>query len=639
MRAQFGRLRAGRFDAVIDSGALRWIRFDGSEILRSMQVTVRDRSWGTVAPVIDDVRVTGDATSFEVAFAARYEAPDLGVACSVGFHATPAELSASLECRATRPTWHQRLGLLVLHPPQLAGRSLLAVTPAGTAEVVAPTHLTADTVASDLLRLQWEPADGCRATLRFEGSLWEMEDQRNWSDASFKTYCPPLRLPHPVLLEEGASFRQRVTLAVVPQAGPRARPRRRSPAVVMMESGEGVPLPSIGLARPTATRLAPRPVIERLRRLHPGHLRVVLDLESPDWRAELDAAAAETRQIGARMELEVSAPIVGPLTRDCASRLASLPRGTLDRVLAFPSAPGLVTTDEALSCWRSALAEVGISAPVGGGTRANFAELSRTGWPLADRLETACVCITPQIHAFDRRSIAETLLAQSLIARDMVFRYGARPISILCTLRPRFNAYSEPPERGPSPGRIDPRLGSPFAAAWTVGSLQALARPGLAAITYHETVGPAGILGLQPNQGREIIEHPVYRVLCDVLADPGSQVVPATYPELCPALVLLSEERVRVLLANLDDRPRLVDVSLPPARRISVHWLARADPAGLGAEGVSAADLSFRRGAIPTIRVRLLPDEVVRVDGSVDGRPRCSSGVRTGVLPEDMRRP
>jgi hypothetical protein len=31
-----------------------------------------------------------------------------------------------------------------------------------------------------------------------EGDAWEMEDHRNWLDASFKTYVRPLALPYPM---------------------------------------------------------------------------------------------------------------------------------------------------------------------------------------------------------------------------------------------------------------------------------------------------------------------------------------------------------------------------------------------------------------------------------------------------------
>jgi hypothetical protein len=610
------RVRAGPFDAVHHGDALRWIRFDGVEILRSIQLTARDRTWGTVEPVIEDVHLTREASSFSVNFRARYDGPDLGMLCDVEFRAGSEEVTASLECRATRPTCHQRFGLMILHPPELAGRSLVAATPSGAVDVVVPTRISGDTICTDVEQLAWEPAVGYQARLRFEGSLWEMEDQRNWSDASFKTYCPPLRLPHPVALPEGASFRQSVTLVVSARADARRPSMRRSRAVVEIEPGEGIPLPSIGLARPAATRVAARPALARLRHLRPGHLHVVLDLESPDWKDELSSATIEAELLGARVELEVSAPVDGRLIRECVSELVSVPRQVMSAVLAFPPAPALLSSDRAVSAWRSALSDARLAIPVGGGARANFAELSRAAWPLSDRLDTAFVCITPQIHAFDRAAIVETLEAQSLIARDMVLRYDGRPVSILCSLRPRFNAYSEPPEHGPSAVRFDPRQGSPFAAAWTVGSLQALTGPGVGSLTYHETVGPAGVLGRGRAPGSVPIEHPAYRVLQDVLAAPGARVLPATFPERCPAFALRSVERTRVLIANLDDRPRTVDVRLPSTRGIGVRWLCRARQARPVNEGDPDVDVLVRR-AIAIIRVRLEPDEVVCVDGPV----------------------
>ena len=37
-----------------------------------------------------------------------------------------------------------------------------------------------------------------------KGDAFEMEDQRNWADASFKTYVRPLPKPRPYVIAEGA---------------------------------------------------------------------------------------------------------------------------------------------------------------------------------------------------------------------------------------------------------------------------------------------------------------------------------------------------------------------------------------------------------------------------------------------------
>jgi hypothetical protein len=36
-----------------------------------------------------------------------------------------------------------------------------------------------------------------RVTCRMEGDTYETEDQRNWTDASYKTYVRPLPCPGP----------------------------------------------------------------------------------------------------------------------------------------------------------------------------------------------------------------------------------------------------------------------------------------------------------------------------------------------------------------------------------------------------------------------------------------------------------
>ena len=48
-----------------------------------------------------------------------------------------------------------------------------------------------------------EVTPGVEVEVRMEGETFETEDQRNWSDASFKTYGTPLHLPFPVEVAEG----------------------------------------------------------------------------------------------------------------------------------------------------------------------------------------------------------------------------------------------------------------------------------------------------------------------------------------------------------------------------------------------------------------------------------------------------
>ena len=62
------------------------------------------------------------------------------------------------------------------------------------------------------IRHQFLP--GLHVNCRMEGDTFEMEDQRNWTDASYKTYVRPLALPWPYLIAKGETIDQKVTLTV-----------------------------------------------------------------------------------------------------------------------------------------------------------------------------------------------------------------------------------------------------------------------------------------------------------------------------------------------------------------------------------------------------------------------------------------
>ncbi len=81
-----------------------------------------------------------------------------------------------------------------------------------------------DTRFPDLIE-PWQPFKDMRAIThtvmphvtaecRMEGDTFEMEDQRNWSDASYKTYVRPLALPWPYRIPAGQAVRQRIVLSI-----------------------------------------------------------------------------------------------------------------------------------------------------------------------------------------------------------------------------------------------------------------------------------------------------------------------------------------------------------------------------------------------------------------------------------------
>ena len=102
-----------------------------------------------------------------------------------------------------------------------------------------------------------------------------MEDQRNWTDASYKTYSTPLRLPYPVEIQEGDRVWQRVTIEA--RGGEAAVPATGGPVRVAVDPSRGRTIPPIGLgvgqSRSAARRRGHRSATGAEASTSPSHAR------------------------------------------------------------------------------------------------------------------------------------------------------------------------------------------------------------------------------------------------------------------------------------------------------------------------------------------------------------------------------
>src|SRR5690349_22238810 len=86
---------------------------------------------------------------------------------------------------------------------------------------------------------------GISAECRMEGDTFEMEDQRNWTDASYKTYVRPLGLPFPYRLSAGETIEQAVEIRF---AGRPAAPRGSEGPITVRVGGRQGKVPTFGMA-------------------------------------------------------------------------------------------------------------------------------------------------------------------------------------------------------------------------------------------------------------------------------------------------------------------------------------------------------------------------------------------------------
>lgn len=198
---------------------------DGHEILQRIFVTVRDQHWREIAPT--DSKRAIDETLGIATLAARHESDTVAFEWKGRFRVSDdgRELRFEFSGRVLRDMHVCRVGLVVLHPvDSMVGSHVIATAPRSAheftpTEIIAPQPVMSGIPAAmtePFVKLVIERADFGRLDLTFEGDSFELEDQRNWGDASFKTYCTPLRLGFPRALKAGTVIQHSVEIRLTP---------------------------------------------------------------------------------------------------------------------------------------------------------------------------------------------------------------------------------------------------------------------------------------------------------------------------------------------------------------------------------------------------------------------------------------
>ncbi|MCC6791289.1 MAG: hypothetical protein IT336_06385, partial [Thermomicrobiales bacterium] len=497
-------LRAGPLTAVLENADLRYVMFGDHQIVLRLYMAVRDRNWGTIEPVFTRFEVEDRGDGFRVELEAEHVSGDVDFAWRGVIEGTPdGTIGYRMDGAPRKAFLKNRIGFCVLHPMELAGQPATVETPEGSRDAAFPELISPHQPFIDMVSIRHPAGPNATATIRFEGDLFETEDQRNWTDASYKTYSTPLRLPYPIEVTPETRITQAVTISVTGQPG-EAAAGGSTPDVVVNVDGLA-PLPPIGFGAGRKP-LPEGDALARLRALKPAHLWADLDLAGEGWRERLAVVAGNARAVDAPLDLSV---IGGPRGSGWAELAAAIKADGIEigRLFAFPpvSEPivfprsDLATHPETVASADVAFTGADVAAAIGGGTRAYFTELNRaTDFLPVDELDVVTYTINPQVHAFDNLSVIETLAAQAETVRSARAIVGDRPLAVgPVTFKPPYNpnATAAPPAPGPDqlPEPVDPRQLSLFGAGWTLGSIYRLASAGVDALTYYELQGWRGV--------------------------------------------------------------------------------------------------------------------------------------------------
>lgn len=569
-------LRAGALTCAYEAGMLRYIRWGSVELLRGIYAAVRDHNWNTIPGDLRDVQIEGRDDGFTLTFTSVHEQGEVRYRWQGTITGESNRVTFHFSGEALTSFRRNRIGFCVLHPMEVAGLPVTVEHVDGTREeghfpdLIAP-HQPFLNIRAVTHSPSPSPAGGgsgwgqvtCR--VQMDGDTFEMEDQRNWTDASFKTYCTPLDLPFPVQVNAGDRVEQTIIVNVTGGGDAEPYDPTSLPPVVLQLGSPVHLMPSIG----TEWR---HPLIDEEKaqldalRLH--HLRADVRLSAPDALTRLEQALADSVHVDGAL---VIALLLSEQYRSELDRLRTWAEAHTPLLKHRPSLQiaWLVLRDREHfipSEWVSyALQALKGLGAVAAGTDAQFTELNRHR-PMSGLVRVVAYSANPQVHTFDNATLMENALGQGETVRsarafisedDEVF---ATPV----TLKSRWNvvATSKAEEADNTAQRRDPRLWSLFGAAWTVASFTALTANGISLVTYFEAVGDLGVITRSmPGDdlfSRGYVWSPIAHVLADVgeFAEAHVRLFKTTDVYRVLGFVLNYYSEQRILLTNLTGQPQ-----------------------------------------------------------------------------------
>ncbi|WP_428661137.1 hypothetical protein [Runella sp.] len=498
-------LQSGTFEIGYQNGFLRQIKHEGSEVVRMVYFAVRDHNWGTFAQKIENESIHSRGDSFSISYKSINinEAQEPVFEWNVGINGgEDGTIVFEIQGKAIQPIRRNRAGFCILHPIQgTAGQPVSIFHDDGTKTATHfPHYIAAQDPFLNIRTMQWQAGNGGGYHLEFAGDLFETEDQRNWGDASYKTFCTPLSRPFPVQLQEGDSVWQRVTLRPISIPEPSVLPTPDEKAEA--EKKKVV----LGIAASVETEILSEKAVELLKSLSLSHYRIDLQLSAEDWISQFSNHCENAALLNLPLEIALFC------ADDFESQLADFAgvcrqnNLKVKQVLLF-SAKQLVTP-QALIDYIPTFKQQLPNVKIGVGTDYNFTELNRNRFDAGDADFVSC-SFHPQEHAFDDLTIMENAETVKYLVESAENMYQKTVHLSFISLRKRTNPYvtNSTDFTLPLKRQLDSRQKTEFAGQWATQVLEHLAQTNVASATMFRTVGELGIMNAEGEK------YPIFEAL------------------------------------------------------------------------------------------------------------------------------
>ena len=549
------KLIAGPLTLEYSEGSLWNISNGSEEAIRRIYLVFQDVNWTSRPFIIKDEiwQIADRSFSAKIKAQGSHDAKDLSIELEIT-GSESGEITYGFSASTAVSFLRNRLGLCLLHPiAGLSGRECELTKADGAVEISRfPDAISPNQPFLNLSGISHKLQSGQVVSVNFEGEIFETEDHRNWSDASYKTYCTPISLPFPAQVTPGESLSQKITISI---SGEHATSISKNESAVITVGAKEIELPEIGLGLSEDPAHLVVTEYAGFEDLAIKHLRLALNGNS-QIRSAAERALLVTQQLEIDLDLAIKA--------ESPQQLKAILEPIIelkDQIRSFyifsaseKTTPiGFIQVAEEL---------LGGKSKIIGGTDLYFTELNRNQ-SAVDLVDQVNFSINPQVHSFDDRTLIQNTASQKAIATNAHRIAKGKKVSIgPITLRPRYNPNATQPNKDLSntalPSSVDARQRTWLAEGWTAMSLRSIAESdSISTLTYFETLGWRGIRELSTGSEDALNfvskageEFPVWRLFKHLKGFTHARPTASSLPELVDCLIVTSAEKTEAILVN-----------------------------------------------------------------------------------------
>ncbi len=502
----------GPISFTYQNGTIRSIICGKTEIVRRIYMALRDQYWNTIPYRIIKTDIQQNENNFSLCFDANH------LHNSIKFKWTGliecnrnGTIRFQIKGKAFSTFDRNRIGLCLLFPLSLSGKEVSISSSDGTVvNGIFPVSISPHQPFINIAAIRGIAGE-VKYTVNFEGDIFEMEDQRNWTDASFKVYSTPLDLPLPVTVRANDEVFQSITVTTVAPVITVSEIKKEVVLKIPQDTVSQLKCPQLGTTDTLSENLSPDSV-EYLKALHLNHVRYDLDLDSQNILSDVTTIAQRCAMTGSAAEIALHCTTIIPEKVDQLLNALSIASIDAGRFCIYDE--NKVTSEVTLKSLIPAIKNRYPSVIIASGTDNYFVELNRNH-PSLFMVDQVCYSANPQVHTFDNVAVMENLdgIRETLQQAYSLAENVPVIISPL-TLRPRKNRKNPLKDGG-----ADKRQNSLFCAAWTAGALISAIEGKASSVTLHAATGDGGLM---PSDGAGV--YPVYNVFLWLAGAQGNPV-------------------------------------------------------------------------------------------------------------------